>query len=279
MMAKRHALIGVTLDKFNGFTPSMLISGLDILGMKFVEITMTVLDELDTFPHKLGHFETAFHLPLVHEIGWDLSCIEHSEKINQLIETLNKNREQLKIHHVICHPPECVNKNNHIPAAQEFLFANLIKLKIPVYLENTPEYTPESFLQFYGQAKQQLGAKIAGICYDAAHFYITGFDPVRQFFALAPEIGCIHLSDCEAKRDTHLPFGSGQLPVTDILKAARKAGFKGYVTLEILPHSMHDLDAYIRSYLTTLYYLDYKKYLYTRMRIFFLRPLINKFIK
>ncbi|HPG40268.1 MAG TPA: TIM barrel protein [bacterium] len=278
-MAKQHVLIGVTLDKFNGFTPSMLISGLDILGMKFVEVTITVLGELETFPRKLGRMQTAFHLPLVHETGWDLSCLEHADKIAQLIADLNKHHALLKIHHLVCHPPECIHLGNSLPAAQEFLFANLKKLDIPVYLENIPEYTPQEFTQFYHQARQELGAKIAGICYDAAHYYITGIDPVTQYTELASEIGCIHLSDCEEKKDAHLPFGLGQLPVKDILKAIQKSRYKGYVTLEILPHSMQDLDAYIRSYLTTLYYLDYKKYLLTRMRLFFLRPLINKFIK
>ena len=277
-MLNRSAVIGVTLDNFDGFTSSTLLGGLKILGIEFVEISYSIFNEVDVFSEKLGSITTGFHLPIVHETGWDMSCTKYKNEINDLINKLNHNKEKLHIHHVICHPPEKQKVNNSIETSETFLFDNLTRLDIPVYLENTPYYHPEKFIQFYLTAKKVLGNKIAGICYDAPHFFISGYDPVEQYKNMADKIGCIHLSDCEKNKDGHLPFNSGILPVKKILKTIRHTKFRGFVTLEISPHSLKDLDAYINSYLKTLQFLNFKKYLYTKIRLFFLRPLINKFI-
>ena len=274
----RSVLIGVTLDHFDGFTPSMLLGGLKILGIEFVEISHTIFSEVDNFSEKLGNIKTGFHLPIVHETGWDISCTEHENEINDLIKKLNQYKEKLHIQHIICHPPEKNNVDISIKTSKEFLLNNLKRLNIPVYLENTPHYNPEKFTQFYLEAKRKLGSRISGICYDAPHFFISGYDPVEQYQKMVKEIGCVHLSDCKKDKDVHLPFNGGILPLHNILKKIRNSKFKGYVTLEILPHSLKDIDAYINSYLKTLYFLNFKKYIFTKLRLFFLRPLIKKII-
>jgi len=276
-MLNRTAVIGVTLDHFDGFTPSTLLGGLKILGIEFVEISHSIFNELEVFSEKLGSITTGFHLPIVHETGWDMSCTAHKNEINDLIDKLNQNKEKLNIHHVICHPPEKNKENNSIETSEKFLFDNLKRLDLPVYMENTPHYHPEKFIEFFSRAKKQLGDKIAGVCYDAPHFFISGYDPVEEYQKMTDKIGCIHLSDCEKNKDVHLPFDSGILPVNKILKTIRHTKFKGFVTLEILPHSLKDLDAYINSYMKTLHYLNYKKYIYTKIRLIFLSPLIKKF--
>jgi len=277
-MLNRSAVIGVTLDNFDGFTPSTLLGGLKILGIEFVEISYSIFNEVDVFSEKLDNIKTGFHLPIVHETGWDLSCTENKEEINDLIDKLNQNKEKLHIQHVICHPPEKDKRNKTIETSEKFLFDNLKRLDLPVYLENTPHFHPDKFRQFYLNAKKELGNKIAGMCYDAPHLFISGYDPVEQYNKMADNIGCIHLSDCEQNKDVHLPFNSGVLPLNNILKTIKNSQFKGFVTLEILPHSLKDLDGYINSYLKTLYYLNLKKYLYTKVRLVFLGPLIKKFI-
>ncbi len=277
-MQNRSAVIGVTLDHFDGFTPSTLLGGLKILGIEFVEISYSIFDEVDIFSEKLGRIRTGFHLPILHETGWDLSCTEYENKINDLIAKINRHKEKLQIQHVICHPPEKNKEKNSHSVSEKFLFDNLGRLDVPVYLENIPHYPPEEFIQFFMTAKKELRTKIAGICYDAPHFFVSGYDPVEQYQKMTDEIGCIHLSDCEKDRDVHLPFNSGILPLDRILKTISRTKFKGFVTLEILPHSLKDLDGYINSYLKTLRFLNLKKYLFTRIRLMFLSPLIKKFI-
>ncbi|MDZ7370970.1 MAG: hypothetical protein ONB12_07370, partial [candidate division KSB1 bacterium] len=55
------------------------------------------------------------------------------------------------------------------------------------------------------------------------------------------------------------------------------ANFRGSITLEITPPSFDNIEPYIESYLTVLRYLDYPLYLKKRMRLFALRPLIQRF--
>lgn len=273
---KRHALIGVTLDTFDGFTPSILLGALKLLKLEYVEINKTVFQEINSFYPKLGKIKTGFHLPIISESGWDLSCESRTAEINQLVENLNRYKSRLNLHHAVFHPLEFDNEDTALKISKAVLFDNLKKLDLPLYLENVPKYSIEKFKDFYSEAQNILGTQLAGICYDAPHLFITGNDLELFYHNMNHKIGAIHLSDCEQTKDKHMPFGKGVLPVDKVLNMIYKSKFNGFITLEILPHSLQDLDGYINSYLITLRRFNYLKYIKTRIRLVILRPLLKK---
>ena len=270
---------GVTVDTFEGMPPSILLGGIKLLGLEFIEINKTVFTETDKFAAKLGKIKTGFHLPIISESGWDLSCPEHQPKIDRLITNLNINKERLNIQHVISHPYEPDHNVPKLQTSISFLVENLKRIELPIYLENTPCCSPDKFKEMYRDFGKELNGKLNGMCYDAPHLYITGYDLFDFYREMENEIGAIHLSDCEEKKDRHYTFGMGHLPIPKILQMIKNSSFNGYITLEIKPHSLQEIDSYINSYLTTLKYMNYAKYLKTHIRMFFLRPLIQKFIQ
>lgn len=277
-MAQPAPHVGVTVSKFEGAMPSSLIRGLKLLGMDFIELNMSIFPEIDKIAGSLGRIITAFHLPLVGEDGWDFSCSRFQGTIDKAIETLNSNKEKLHIHHVVCHPPEAEEAAQRVDSSLDTLFKNLAKLDLPVHLENVPSVTPERFGDIYNQAGSALGSKLAGICFDAPHFFIRGHNPLEQYQKLSDSIASIHLSDCLSDQDVHMPFNSGgSLPVQDFLQAVKTSAFHSFITLEIRPHSLKELDSYFNSYLLTLKFVNPPKYLASKFRIFALRPFIRRF--
>ncbi|RPH98443.1 MAG: sugar phosphate isomerase/epimerase [Calditrichaeota bacterium] len=270
--------VGVAVSPFEGFSPSELLRGLRLLGVEFVEINNAVLPEIDRVVENIGAMTTAFHLPLVCEDGWDFSCADHQSEINETIHTLNAYRKKLRISHVISHPPEAALLADPSVSSTASLLQNLKRLHLPVYFENVPAVNENEFERTVADAQSVLGKQFAGLCFDAPHYYITGKDPIEKFRLANSRVGCIHLSDCTADQDNHIPFNcGGTLPVDEFLRQVADSSFSGFITLEIKPEAMNQLDAYINSYLTTLQYVNYSKYLKTRLRLFALRPLINRF--
>jgi sugar phosphate isomerase/epimerase len=278
-MMQQAVFVGVTVLPYEGFSSSDFIRGLKLLGMDFVEINRSVFSESDRVAENLGPMVTAFHLPLVYDDGWDFSSLAHRAEIDEIIHALNASKEKLRIQHVVAHPPESAALARAEQSSLDFLLFNLKRLNLPVYLENVPDVPAHDFGRIYNSAHASLGNQLAGMCFDAPHFYITGNDPLERFQHHRKDIGCIHLSDCSENEDSHLPFDcGGTLPVTDFLQRVGNSQFSGYITLEIRPPSLTELDAYIESYLTTLQYVNYSKYLKTRLRLFALKPLLNRYI-
>ena len=277
-MAQRAPYVGVTVSKFEGMMPSSLIRRLRFLGMNFFELNASIFSEIDKVAASVGSIKTSFHLPLIAENGWDFSCSDFQNEIDTAIETLNSYRDKLNIQHVVCHPPEDLEETKKLNSSLDVLIKNLDKLDLPIHLENVPSIDLEAFQDIYSKAKESLGDKLDGICFDAPHFFIRGFDPIEKFNSLNGNISSIHLSDCLDDKDEHIPFESGgTLPVHEFLQAVRNSKFNRSITLEIRPTSLSDLDSYISSYLTTLQYVNTKKYAVTKLRILALRPFIKRF--
>ena len=277
-MSDNRRYIGFTVEAYQGLTPAVIIAGLRFIGIDFVEITKTVFKEIDAVVQRLAHVKTGFHLPLMHDDHWDLSCMNCQKEIDQLIENINRYKTSLNLQYVLSHPPEpdIADKDKQLSA--DFLFENLNKIDSPIFLENVPSLSPDKFFAFYNLAKEKLQGKLAGMCFDGPHYFVTGYDPIEKYRSLHENIGCIHLSDCYANDDCHLPFErGGTFPVYDFLNEISK-NFSGYLTLEIKPNSLNDLEYFVQSYLKTLYYLDRKKYFKNRLRWQMLRPLVRRFV-
>ncbi len=269
---------GFTVQHYKGLPPSMIVGWMRLMGVKFIEININTLADLSALRPKIKTIKTAFHLPLIHEQGWDLSTPRSQDKIDRLLDTLNQNRNALNIQHVICHPPEPDEMENSQPVSFDLLLENLLKLGIPVYLENVPSIDQERFTELYNKASSRLGNLIKGICYDASHYLISGMDPLRAYEKHVHLIKAVHLSDCTDESDAHLPFGQGILPVDDILDLMQKNHFKGFITLEIKPKSLYDLGDYLNSYLKTIKKFNLWQYWITRLRILILGPVLRRLL-
>ena len=274
-MKESTVLIGFTVEGFQDWHPAVITAAMRRLGINFIEYNTRILDELDRVVPQLRGVQTAFHLPIIEEDGWDFSCPAQQDKIDQTVAILQRFNQQLGLTHFIAHPPQCSG-----PAVDEsgykILFNAVAKLPLPVYFENVVTTTPEQFRDFLTLAKTHLGAHYGGMCYDAAHFYISGCDPVEQFQAFRDEIGAIHLSDCIGKADSHLPFSSGgELPIKKLLQVMRKSKYTGSITLEIRPSPGGNLVAYIESYLLMLRTFSLRRYLSARIRLIAARHVIK----
>jgi sugar phosphate isomerase/epimerase len=250
------------------------------LGVNFIEFNIKVLSDLSSVVPNIKGMHTSFHLPIVDDDGWDFSCLNFSQEIDQTIGLLNQNRVALGLHHIVSHPSEAPFASSPMPSDEESMFAALSRLDTPIYFENIAKWSPDQFHAFYVRAKNRLGDRCAGMCYDAAHFSVSGYDPVEQFHNFHDIIGCVHLSDSRGTEDAHLPFGvGGDLPIADLINTMIEHKFTGPITLEIRPPSAGELGPYIRSYITLLRNLDRQRYHQARMRLLLLRPLLHYLAK
>ena len=87
-MNKKSPRIGITVDNFKGLTPSQLLTITSKFGVRFVELTESVFDDLDNVKKTVGEMETGFHLPNLHDFGYDFSHRDKHEHIQKLIKKI-----------------------------------------------------------------------------------------------------------------------------------------------------------------------------------------------
>ncbi len=269
-------LIGFTVEGFQEWHSAAITAAMRRLGVNFIEYNRRILGDLDRVLPQVRNIQTAFHLPIVEDDGWDFSCTDYSQEIDETIAVLQRHHRALGLTHIVAHPPEAHLARPPLASSAETLFAAAARLPVPVYFENIAATSPEQFRAFLGQARKRLGAQCAGMCFDAAHFMISGHDPVEQFRSFRSEIGCVHLSDCIGDRDAHLPFNSGgDLPVSKLVRVMREQGFDGSITLEIRPDAGGDLIPFIESYMLLLRAFARGRYLGARLRLLALQAVLK----
>ena len=277
-MKNNNVLIGITIDRFRGIAPSVLLSIIKKMGLEFIEITKSVFDELPAFIDQLGDIQTGFHLPNLHDAEFDFSFHEREQDIHQLTDLINQHHQELNINYCLSHPPE--NRRSSLSEQQliNYLVKNLNRLRVPIVLENVQGWNNDRFQSFYNQAKQILGDKLIGQCFDAPHYFLQGEDPVEYLRQHDGKINFIHLSDCRNGFDAHLPFGlNGDLPVNEILATLKQQNFKGIINLELLPRNLGEIRPLINSYLMVVRNFDRKRYWRAKfMLIIHSPPLLKK---
>jgi sugar phosphate isomerase/epimerase len=275
---KNNVLIGITIDRFRGIAPSVLLTIIKKMGVEFVEITKSVFDDLPPFIEQLGTIQTGFHLPNLHDAEFDFSFHERKAEIQKLIQLINRHHHELNVNYCLSHPPE--NRRSSLSEDQliEYLLNNLNKLEVPIILENIQSWDTGKFENFYKQAIEILGKKLIGQCFDAPHYFLQGEDPVEYLKQRDGKINFIHLSDCRKGFDAHLPFGlNGELPVDDILDILKEQNFQGIINLELLPRNLKDIKPLIDSYLKVVRNFDHMKYLKSKfMLVWNAPPLVRK---
>lgn len=265
----------MSIDKYKSIEPSVLLGLAKRLGLEHVEITKTVFEELAQVKKQIDGLTSGFHLPIIEMDGFDLSCTEHQVNIDETISKINANWQDLNIGYCVAHPPEPDAIDSDIKTSEHLLLENLDRLEPPLVLENVPTWRKQRFDEFCQKAKQALGDKLKGLCFDAAHCYLSGEDIESRFKELYPQVTCIHLSDCGPTEDLHLPFDSGGiLPISEFLSMLQQMKYQDTITLELKPHSLDDLQQVLKSYLKVLKHLDKWKYWKTKARLLFITPRI-----
>ena len=277
-MKKNNVLIGITVDRFRGIAPSVLLTIIKKMGVEFVEITKSVFGDLTPFIDQLGTIQTGFHLPNLHDAEFDFSFQEREAEIQKLIQQINQYHHELNINYCLSHPPE--NRRSSLSENQliDYLLNNLNKLEVPIILENIQTWDSSKFENFYNKASNILGKKLIGQCFDAPHHFLQGEDPVEFLNQCNGKINFIHLSDCRKDFDAHLPFGlAGELPIDDILEILKAQNFQGIINLELLPRNLKDIKPLIDSYLKVVRNFDRMKYFKSKfMLILNAPPLMRK---
>jgi sugar phosphate isomerase/epimerase len=277
-LKNKDVLIGITVDRFRGIAPSVILTIIKKMDVEFVEITKSVFDDLSPFIKNLGTIQTGFHLPNLHDAEFDFSFQEREAEIQRLTRLINQHARDLNIQYCLSHPPE--NKKTPLTEDQliDYLLANLNQLEVPIILENIQSWDKDRFDKFYQRAKDFLGDKLVGQCFDAPHYFLQGEDPVEYLKQTNGQIHFIHLSDCRRDYDAHLPFGlNGELPIDEILSTLKEQNFSGIINLELLPRGAKDIKPLIYSYLKVVSYFDIRKYLKARLKlILFSPPLMKK---
>lgn len=269
-MKRKTPRIGITIDHFKGLSPSLLLSIISKLGVRFVELTESIFDDLENVKKEVANMETGFHLPNVHDFGYDFSNRDRHDHVQKLIFLINDNYRDLNIQYCLSHPPEKDGYPAPTDEQVQYLFSNLEKLKVPIVLENTQYLSADQFEKFYRRAKDALEDKIVGKCFDVAHYYLTGEDPVQFLSQMDGEIFLFHLSDCKNNLDAHLPFGlGGELPIDAILEQIKKQKFDGFINLELMPRKFSDISPLIESYLMVMKTFSYSSYLKSKIRLLF----------
>ncbi|HOX86191.1 MAG TPA: TIM barrel protein [bacterium] len=269
--------IGFTIQPFRGYRPSLILAGLKALGVQFFELAEECLYEIEQIKKHTRNLQTGFHLPIQEVNGWDFTQSEQVKKIDRMIEILNRHQRDLNLQYVVAHPPEadCVDRDR----ALAFLCQNLSRLNMPIFIENIATNTRDLHQRDLQRIRAALGNQVIRQCFDAAHYYIQGEDPVILWQKNHTDVGLVHLSDCSKKHDEHWPFGvgGGELPIDPLLAALQQQRYTGYIALEIMPRNSDQLTAYIESYLKVVRSIAPEAYSKTRMRIRLLSPLLKAF--
>ncbi len=125
------------------------------------------------------------------------------------------------------------------------------KLKVRVLVEPEPRLLMENTREFM-EFIREIRSPIVGLNFDIGHFYCAGEDPVRAFQDLLPWVGHVHVEDIAATRlHHHLIPGKGALDFRGILRAIRKSGYEGDLSLELYTYP----DAPVEAGRETLAYL------------------------
>jgi sugar phosphate isomerase/epimerase len=119
----------------------------------------------------------------------------------------------------------------------------LIEPEPGLLLETTDQYL---------EVAERLNAPSIGLNFDVGHAFCVKEDLPRAIAKLATHIRHYHVEDIAASRvHHHLVPGTGAIDFVEVIKAIRKTGYDGWVTVELYPF-IEDPDTAARSALSIL---------------------------
>lgn len=262
---------GMTIEPFRGMSVQQVIPLLRLLDIDHFEINMTMLPHIDEFVKGLHRKTTTFHLPIYNRFFFDIGSQNkrYQQKIEHLIGFLNKNEEKLNLKYVLTHPPEDPSSANNL------IIERLEEINTPILIENIIGQSDEKFCEFYFQAKDRLGKRVAGHALDAPHRYVSNNQRWLEVpKKLEKEIKYVHISDCTKYADLHLPLGLGDLPYNEFFSYMKKIRFKGIFLQEVIP-TADQINCLLDSFLINVKPFSLNRYRKLRILYGFVKPIIN----
>jgi sugar phosphate isomerase/epimerase len=156
---------------------------------------------------------------------------------------------------IVLHPPltgpspsPALNRWLDAISVERELVNPALRLAIENRAENHDGVSPQ-LLDDFERMRAIAGEWDLHLTLDLAHAASTGHDLLQAIDMLAPRLVNVHLSDAVARqyrgglrngllRDHQVP-GSGLLPVEAVLDKLVDVGYKGLVTIELSPVSLH----------------------------------------
>jgi sugar phosphate isomerase/epimerase len=126
------------------------------------------------------------------------------------------------------------------------VIAHAEKKEVLLLIEPEPGLLVETADQFL-ELMQHIDSPAVGLNFDIGHFYCVGDDPAATVPRLATYIRHFHLEDIASTRvHHHLIPGDGAIDFAATLRAIRKLGYQGWITVELYPY-VDDPDAAART--------------------------------
>ena len=225
--------IGFALEPIRGLPLDTIILLLKKTLLEHFEFNWRIMPKIDRVIKNLGRTTTTFHLPIFNRDRFDLSSVNSDHEV-QMLETVafvNEWKKPLNLSFVLAHCPEDPNGD------YDLMFNRLAEIETPLVLENVVGQTDEYFMDFYFQAKDFLGKKLAGHALDISHRYVNDWQSWLDIpKELEKEIVYVHISDCTKTEDLHLPLGLGEMPFNDFFAYLKKIRYKGVIMQELKPN-------------------------------------------
>lgn len=225
--------IGFGLEPIKGLSIDLIINLLRKILLEHFEFNWRIIPKIDLVLRSLGSATTTFHLPIYNRDGFDFSSTNtrYEIQMSEVISFVNQRKDDLNMIFVLAHAPEDPNHS------YELMFQRLAQINAPIVLENVAGQSEEYFLDFYRQAKDFLGAHLAGFALDISHRFVT--DPKNWLNIpeeLKQDIAYVHISDCTKTEDLHLPLGFGELPYNEFFAFLKEIGYNGVINQELKPN-------------------------------------------
>jgi sugar phosphate isomerase/epimerase len=267
--------IGMTFVPFRGVSIKKILFLLRVVGLDHLEINPTILHRYDEFIQGLKKTTTTFHLPLYSRFHYDIGSTEKEfqDLIEKTINFLNNYKNQLNLQYVLTHPPEDPSTTS------DSLIDRLEKINSQILIENIPRQSDEDFMEFYFEAKNRLGKKLAGFAIDGPHRYVNNDENWLDIpDELLKEIAYVHISDCTKKDDLHLPLGCAKFPFNEFFSMLKEINYKGIILQEIIP-TFDQIASVLDSFLYSVKPFSKTRYIKMKMKFVILKPLTQMKIK
>ncbi len=262
--------IGFGLEPIKGLGLDLIVSLLRKILLEHFEFNWRVIPKVDEVLKSLGSATTVFHLPIFNRDRFDFSSQNETYEIQmqEVVSFINQRNKDLNMLFVLAHAPEDPN------ASYELMFSRLEQIDVPIVLENVVGHTEEHFLDFYLQAKDYLGKKVAGHALDISHRYVNDWQTWLDIpDELVKDIAYVHVSDCTKTEDLHLPLGLGEMPFNDFFAFLKDIKYEGVINQELKPDG-NQADKIMSSSLHCIKPFSKTKYLRMKTRCTFLKPLL-----
>jgi sugar phosphate isomerase/epimerase len=110
------------------------------------------------------------------------------------------------------------------------------KENVLLLVEPEPDLLIETAEQFE-EFMKHMDSPMVGLNFDIGHFYCVKDEPAPTMTRLAKWVKHIHLEDIAATRvHHHLIPGEGAIDFAEVLRAVKKIGYQGWITIELYPY-------------------------------------------